>query len=79
MNRRSSGDDLPRLTRSPPVLGPEEALRCLISGAIPRDKLPSLIEVVFSDEKATDMVGCLRGSDVQAFIDAIYRVCYVLP
>ena len=79
MNRRSSGDDLPTLAGSPPVLGPEEALRCLISGAIPQGQLPSLIETVFSDEKATDMVGCLRGSDVQAFIDAIYNVCYVLP
>jgi len=64
MNRRSSGDDLPTLTGSPPVLDPEEALRCLISGDIPQGELPSLIETVVSNEKATDMVGCLQGSDV---------------
>jgi len=79
MNRQSSGGDLPTLAGSPPALDPKEALRYLISGAIPQDDLPSLIETVFSNEKATDMVGCLQGSDVQTLIDTIYKVCYVLP
>jgi len=79
MNRQSSGGDLPTLAGSPPTLDPEEALRYLISSAIPQDDLPSLIEMVFSNEKATDMVGRLQGSNVQTLIDTIYKVCYVLP
>jgi len=35
--------------------------------------------MVFSNDKATNMVGCLQGSDIQTLIDAIYKVCYILP
>jgi len=60
------------------VLDSERALQCLISGAISQDELPSLIEMVFSDEKATNMVSSLQGSGVQTLIDGIDEVCYIL-
>lgn len=48
----------------------------LISCAIPRDELPSLIETIFSDEKITNMIDCLLGVSAQAFIDVIDGVCH---
>jgi len=50
----------------------------LISGAIPQGELPSLIEMVFSDDKAANTVGSLQGSDVQALIDGIDKVSYIV-
>lgn len=52
----------------------EQAWQRLISRAVPRDELPSLIETIFSDRKATEAVDRLQGSDTQAFIDVIDRV-----
>jgi hypothetical protein len=51
-----------------------QALQRLISRAVPQNELASLIKTVFSDKKVTDLLGRLRGSEVQAFIDAIDKV-----
>ena len=52
----------------------DQAWQRLISGAVPQDELTSLIEIVLSSEKATDVVDCLQGNDVQTFIDVIDAV-----
>jgi hypothetical protein len=49
----------------------DQARKRLISGVVPQDELPSLIETIFSNEKVTDVADRLQGSDVQTFIDAI--------
>ena len=51
----------------------EQALRRLITRAVPRDEFPSLIETVFPGKKA-DVVDRLSGSDAQAFIDVMDEV-----
>ena len=76
------------LSLSPPNLNPtrrppdpsvtidfqEQAWQQLIARAAPRDKLPSLIETIFSGK--TDVVDRLRESDAQAFIDMMDEVCH---
>lgn len=47
------------------------ALQHLISRAIPQHELSSIIETVFSNVKAADIVKCLQESDAQAFIDVL--------
>jgi len=75
--RRSSEYNLPTPAGPSLVLDSgEQALRCLISGGTPLDELALLIEMIFSSEKATGMVGCLRGSDAQIFIDVVGEVRY---
>ena len=51
----------------------EQAWQRLITGAVPPDELPSLIETILSGKKA-DIVGRLKRSDAQAFIDMIDEV-----
>ena len=59
----------------PIVLGPHnQALQRLISCTVPQGERASLIETIFSDKKVTDLVDCLRSSDVQTFIDVIDEV-----
>lgn len=55
---------------------PPRPLQQLISRTVPKDELPSFIEAIFSDEKTTSMVDCLRKSDAQVFIDVIDGVCH---
>ena len=54
----------------------ERALLRLISGALPRDEQASIIESIFSSQKATDMVDDLQEKDAQTFIDIIHEVRY---
>jgi hypothetical protein len=49
----------------------DQAWQRLISGAVPQDELASLIETIFSSEKATDVADSLKGNDVQTFIDVL--------
>ena len=80
-DRQSSG----RTIQTPvePPTGPdpgEQALQCLISGTTTRDEFPSLIQAVSLSAKAIEMIGCLRGSEAQAFIDVINEVrCHTSP
>jgi hypothetical protein len=46
----------------------------LIGGTTPQGEFASLIKVVFSSGKAIDMVGCLKESDAQAFVDVMNEV-----
>ena len=66
----------PALPPDPPIIldSYNQAWQRLISGAVPQDELASLIETIFSNEKVTDMVDRLQGSDVQTFIDVIDAV-----
>ena len=52
----------------------EQAWQNLVDHAVPQDELLSLIETIFSDEKATEMVDGLQESNAQAFIDVIDEV-----
>lgn len=57
------------------ILDPHnQALQRLISREVPQNELATLIETVFSDRKVIDLLGRLRGSEVQAFIDVIDEV-----
>ena len=49
----------------------DQAWQRLVSGVVPQDELPSLIETIFSNEKVTGMADRLQGSDVQTCIDVI--------
>lgn len=70
----SAGLDIARHPPDPVVIDShEQAWQRLISGTIPRDELPSLIEGIFSGRK-TDMVDRLGGRDAQAFIDIMDEV-----
>jgi len=84
----SNGDaPLPRLdpgqhtkhSPDPPIAidSREQVWQRLLSGAVPQDELPSLIETIFSDRKTAKMVDRLQGSEAQAFIDVIDGVCYL--
>ena len=53
----------------------EQALQRLISRAVPQDKLPSLIETIFSDSDVTKVVDRLQENNAQDFIDIIDDVC----
>jgi hypothetical protein len=57
----------------PPVVlySYDQAWQRLIGGAVPQDELASLVETIFSSEKATVMVDRPQGNDVQTFIDVI--------
>ena len=57
----------------------EQAWRRLISRAVPQGELPSLIETLFSDGNATNMVDHLQGGDAQTFIDVIDGVRCQIP
>lgn len=57
----------------------ERALQSLISGTIPQVEQTSLIETILSSRGATHMVGYLRGSDAQTFIDVVDEVRITLP
>ena len=50
------------------------ALQHLVSGAVPQDQLASLIESIVTNVKAAAIVGCLRGTDVQKFIEVMDKV-----
>jgi hypothetical protein len=52
----------------------DQALQLLISRTVPQNELASLIETIFSNKKVTDVVDCLRGGEVQTFIDVIDEV-----
>lgn len=52
----------------------QQAWRRLIDHNIPEDGLSSLIETIFSDRKAAEVVDRLRRSDARVFIDVIYEV-----
>jgi hypothetical protein len=68
----TSDADLPS---DPPVLDPsDQSLQRLISRTVPRSELASLIETIFSNKKATDIVDRLQGGDVQTFIDIMDEV-----
>jgi hypothetical protein len=49
---------------------------CLIVSGVPENERISLIEVIFSSRKVTDMVRRLRESDAQAFINVVDEVRY---
>jgi len=51
----------------------ERAWQRLITRAVPRDELPSLIETVLSGRK-TDVADRIRGSNAQAFVDVLDEV-----
>jgi len=51
----------------------EQAWQRLIARAVPPGELPSLIETIFSGRKS-NVVGRLRWSDAQAFIDIMDEV-----
>jgi len=51
----------------------EQVWQRLITRAVPPGELPSLIETIFSGRKS-NVVGHLRGSDAQAFIDIMDEV-----
>ena len=51
-----------------------QAWQRLVSGTVPQDELASLIEMIFSSKKTTDMVDRLQGDDAQTFIDMIDTV-----
>ena len=57
----------------------EQPWQLLIDPTIPQDELPSLIEAIFSDRKAADMVDPLQESDAQAIIDVIDEVRHQVP
>ena len=62
-----------------PVLVPDSdnrALRRLVSREVSQNELPSFIETIVSNTKAADIVKCLKGTDVQTFIDVIDEACY---
>jgi hypothetical protein len=63
-------------TPNPPIIldSYDQAWQRFISGAAPRDELASLMETIFSSEKATNMADRLQGSDVQTCIDVIDMV-----
>lgn len=67
----------PPVTSTPDSYG--QALRRLISGAVPQDDLVPLIETIFSDERVADMVDSLRGDEVQTLVDVIDVVCHHAP
>ena len=56
-----------------PIDPQEQVLQRLITRAVPRDELPSLIESIFSGRK-TNVVYRPRGSDARAIIDAMDEV-----
>lgn len=53
-----------------------EALRRLVSRAVPQHELPSVIGAVVSNVKATDIIRCLQGSNAQTFIDVMDEACH---
>ena len=64
--------DTSRLSKPPLISYPNNrALQRLVSRDVPQDELPSVIEAIVSDTKATDIVECLQGGDAQTFIDVI--------
>jgi hypothetical protein len=52
----------------------DQTLQRLVSRTVPQNELASLVETVFSNKKVADTVDCLRGSDIQTFIDVIDEV-----
>jgi len=52
----------------------KQALQLLVCRAVPQDELPSVIESIVSNVKAIDIVNCLHGTEVQAFIDVVDEV-----
>ena len=54
----------------------KQAMRRLLSRAVPQDELPSVIETIISNAKAADIAGSLRGGDAQTFIDIIDEASY---
>jgi len=60
----------------PPIVvdSHKQAWQQLISRTISQDELPSLIQAIFSNRKAINMVDPLRESDAQVLIDVIDRV-----
>ena len=54
----------------------KQAMRHLLSCAVPQDELPSVIETIISSAKSADIAGSLRGSDAQTFIDIIDEASY---
>ena len=62
----------------PPLISDsdKQALQDLISRTIPQDELPSVIERVVLNVKATDIVKYLQLGDAQAFVDVIDEVCH---
>lgn len=53
-----------------------QAWRRLVSCAVPQDELLALIETIFLDDEATEMINRLRGGDAQTFIDVMDGVRY---
>ena len=67
----------PHDTDPEPPLIPDsdtQLLQRLVSGTVPQDELASLVERMVSDVKPAAIVGCLRGSDAQTFIEVMYKV-----
>ena len=62
----------PSLTLDPA----EQALQRLIDGVLPWDERSSVIESIFSSQRATDMLCGLRERDAQTSVDAIHEVRY---
>ena len=54
----------------------KQAMRRLLSRAVPQDELPSVIETIISKPKSADIAGSLRGGDAQTFIDIIDEASY---
>ena len=52
------------------------ALRRLVSRAVPRDEIPSIIETIVSNLKTADIVERLRGNDTQTFADILDEACH---
>lgn len=68
------------ISKPPPILDSDKrALQHLINGAVPQDELAFLIESIVSNVKPATIVEYLRGSDAQAFIEVMDKVCMSPP
>lgn len=64
---------------SEPPLMPDpnqQALERLIARAVPQHELPSVIEAIFSNVKAANIVKCLQESDIRTFVDVWDEACH---
>ena len=81
MHGRRSGEHSTTEPAGPsPTLYPgERALQSLIGGTTHQSERILLIGTICSSRKATEMVGRLRGSDAQTFIDVVDEVRHHSP
>ena len=57
----------------PPLISDSagRALRRLVNRVVPRDELPSVVEIIVSSVKAANVAECLEEGEAQPFIDAM--------